>query len=174
MKAMQDQVHNSTAETNPFFRWLHFAVCGWFYCGRTEYIGLYTVHSMHFCQFYLKQNRCWFTVLLCFRRIHPFISFDVFIIFQMALSAAAPIYRGYLADIDTRWQVIAGSVDDRTREERGLEPLKKNKWVLVLKVNKERLHDVYWITIHTLQEWTKAYLVLLNKFLCPDRGQKRL
>jgi len=45
----------------------------------------------------------------------------------MALSAAAPIYRGYLADIDTRWQVIAGSVDDRTREERGLEPLKKNK-----------------------------------------------
>ena len=39
----------------------------------------------------------------------------------MALSAAGPIYRGYLTDIDTRWYVIAASVDDRTREERGLE-----------------------------------------------------
>ena len=40
---------------------------------------------------------------------------------QMALSAAAPIFRGYLADVDCRWNVIAGSVDDRTPEELGLE-----------------------------------------------------
>lgn len=40
---------------------------------------------------------------------------------QLALSAASPIYRGYLSDIDTRWSVISQSVDDRTREERGLE-----------------------------------------------------
>lgn len=38
---------------------------------------------------------------------------------QLALSAASPIYRGYLADIDARWTVISQSVDDRTKEERG-------------------------------------------------------
>lgn len=40
---------------------------------------------------------------------------------QLALTAASPIWRGYLADVDSRWNVIAGSVDDRTPEERGLE-----------------------------------------------------
>lgn len=40
---------------------------------------------------------------------------------QLALSAASPIYRGFLADTDCRWNVIAASVDDRTREERGLD-----------------------------------------------------
>lgn len=40
--------------------------------------------------------------------------------FQLAMSAASPIWRGYLADVDCRWNVIAGSVDDRTPEERGL------------------------------------------------------
>jgi len=39
---------------------------------------------------------------------------------QLALSAASPVYRGFLADTDCRWNVIAASVDDRTREERGL------------------------------------------------------
>ena len=38
---------------------------------------------------------------------------------QLALSASSPIFRGYLADIDCRWPVISGSVDDRTDEERG-------------------------------------------------------
>uniref|UniRef100_A0A8C7JUJ3 Glutamate--cysteine ligase n=1 Tax=Oncorhynchus kisutch TaxID=8019 RepID=A0A8C7JUJ3_ONCKI len=46
----------------------------------------------------------------------------------MALSAASPFYRGYVSDIDCRWGVISASVDDRTREERGLEPLKSNKF----------------------------------------------
>ena len=40
---------------------------------------------------------------------------------MLALTAAAPIYRGYLSDVDCRWNVIAGSVDDRTEEERGLK-----------------------------------------------------
>lgn len=44
-----------------------------------------------------------------------------FLIFQLAISAATPAYRGYLCDIDCRWDVIAGSVDDRTQEERGLK-----------------------------------------------------
>lgn len=40
---------------------------------------------------------------------------------KLALTAASPIWRGYLADVDSRWNVIAGSVDDRTEEERGLK-----------------------------------------------------
>jgi glutamate--cysteine ligase catalytic subunit len=43
---------------------------------------------------------------------------------MLALTAAAPTWRGYLADVDCRWNVIAGSVDCRTPEERGLKPTK--------------------------------------------------
>ncbi|KAG9046203.1 hypothetical protein FS837_004874 [Tulasnella sp. UAMH 9824] len=49
---------------------------------------------------------------------------------MLALTAAAPAYRGYLSDVDCRWNVIAGSVDDRTEEERGLKPLKNNQFVI--------------------------------------------
>ncbi|KXS18037.1 GCS-domain-containing protein [Gonapodya prolifera JEL478] len=45
-----------------------------------------------------------------------------------ALSAASPIFRGYLVDVDCRWNTISGSVDDRTREERGLEPLRTSTY----------------------------------------------
>ncbi|KIK91183.1 hypothetical protein PAXRUDRAFT_831052 [Paxillus rubicundulus Ve08.2h10] len=49
---------------------------------------------------------------------------------MLALTAASPIWRGYLADVDCRWNVIAGSVDDRTAEERGLAPLKDSRHVI--------------------------------------------
>jgi len=42
-------------------------------------------------------------------------------VLQLALTAASPVWRGFLADVDCRWNVIAGSVDDRTEEERGLQ-----------------------------------------------------
>jgi len=32
----------------------------------------------------------------------------------MALSASTPIFRGYLCNVDCRWQVISDSTDDRT------------------------------------------------------------
>ncbi|XP_077989695.1 glutamate--cysteine ligase catalytic subunit-like [Glandiceps talaboti] len=48
----------------------------------------------------------------------------------LALSAASPLYKGYVADVDCRWNIIAASVDCRTREERGLEPLKNDKFVI--------------------------------------------
>jgi len=35
-----------------------------------------------------------------------------------ALSAAGPIYKGMLSDIDLRWNIISQSVDCRTKEER--------------------------------------------------------
>lgn len=38
----------------------------------------------------------------------------------LALSAAAPVYRGFLSDVDCRWDVISASVDDRTDEEKGM------------------------------------------------------
>ncbi|RNA42557.1 Glutamate--cysteine ligase catalytic subunit [Brachionus plicatilis] len=46
----------------------------------------------------------------------------------LALSASSPIWRGYLCDIDCRWNVISASVDDRTDEELGHLPLKKDKY----------------------------------------------
>lgn len=36
---------------------------------------------------------------------------------QTALTAAAPIYRGYLSDYDSRWNVTGQGADDRTKEE---------------------------------------------------------
>ncbi len=38
----------------------------------------------------------------------------------LGMTAATPIFKGRLADIDARWTVIAQSVDDRTPAERGL------------------------------------------------------
>jgi len=52
----------------------------------------------------------------------------------LAISAGCPIFRGYLADVDARWNIISGSVDDRTEEERGLKPLSRSKYV----INKSR------------------------------------
>ncbi|KAG8329789.1 hypothetical protein J6590_078928, partial [Homalodisca vitripennis] len=48
----------------------------------------------------------------------------------LALTAASPVHRGMLTDVDCRWTVISGSVDCRTREERGLDPLCNNKFVI--------------------------------------------
>lgn len=57
---------------------------------------------------------------------------------MLALSAASPVYRGYLTDVDCRWNVIAASVDCRTREERGLKPLKENKF----RIHKSRYDSI--------------------------------
>lgn len=44
----------------------------------------------------------------------------------LALTAGSPAYRGLLSDQDARWNVISGSVDDRTRVERGVEAPTEN------------------------------------------------
>ncbi|WPK24015.1 hypothetical protein PUMCH_001269 [Australozyma saopauloensis] len=41
---------------------------------------------------------------------------------MLAVSAAAPIFKGFLVNQDVRWNVISGAVDDRTFVERDLEP----------------------------------------------------
>lgn len=49
---------------------------------------------------------------------------------MLALSAGSPAYKGYLVDVDCRWDVISASVDDRTKEERCEQPLDKSRFVI--------------------------------------------
>ncbi|KAJ8034867.1 Glutamate--cysteine ligase catalytic subunit [Holothuria leucospilota] len=51
---------------------------------------------------------------------------DVF----LALSASTPVFRGFLSDVDCRWNALSASVDSRNIEERGLEPLTESKFVI--------------------------------------------
>ena len=44
---------------------------------------------------------------------------------MLALTASSPIWRGFLSEIDCRWQAISDSLDDRTREEKGEQSLKE-------------------------------------------------
>ncbi|KAF2786311.1 glutamate-cysteine ligase [Melanomma pulvis-pyrius CBS 109.77] len=48
----------------------------------------------------------------------------------LALTAATPIYKGFLADTDVRWNQISRAVDDRTPEELGEKPLENDRWRL--------------------------------------------
>ena len=57
---------------------------------------------------------------------------------MLALTAASPVYRGHLTDIDCRWNVISASVDCRTEEERGLKPLNNNKY----RIHKSRYDSI--------------------------------
>lgn len=57
---------------------------------------------------------------------------------MLALTAASPFYRGYITDVDCRWNVISCSVDCRTQEERGLKPLKENKF----RISKSRYDSI--------------------------------
>ncbi|XP_024943932.1 glutamate--cysteine ligase catalytic subunit isoform X2 [Cephus cinctus] len=57
---------------------------------------------------------------------------------MLALTAASPFFRGYVTDVDCRWNVISGLSDCRTEEERGLKPLKENKF----RINKSRYDSI--------------------------------
>ncbi|CAD6191449.1 unnamed protein product [Caenorhabditis auriculariae] len=48
----------------------------------------------------------------------------------LALSAATPIFRSKLSEVDTRWGISSASCDDRTEEERGLKPLENEDFVI--------------------------------------------
>ena len=47
---------------------------------------------------------------------------------MLALTAATPIYKGFLVDTDVRWNQISRAVDDRTAEELGEAPLENDRW----------------------------------------------
>lgn len=57
---------------------------------------------------------------------------------MLALTAASPFYRGYITEVDSRWNVISCSVDCRTQEERGLKSLKENKF----RISKSRYDSI--------------------------------
>ncbi|KAL9129414.1 MAG: hypothetical protein Q9217_002119 [Psora testacea] len=47
---------------------------------------------------------------------------------MLALTAATPIYKGFLADTDVRWNQISRAVDDRTKGELSEAPLEDDRW----------------------------------------------
>jgi glutamate--cysteine ligase catalytic subunit len=47
---------------------------------------------------------------------------------MLALTAATPIYKGFLVNTDVRWNQISRAVDDRSPEELGEKPLKNDRW----------------------------------------------
>lgn len=56
----------------------------------------------------------------------------------LAITAGSPIWRGYLSAVDCRWNVISGSVDDRTDEELGTRPLEKDRY----RIHKSRYDSI--------------------------------
>ncbi|KYQ93916.1 glutamate-cysteine ligase [Tieghemostelium lacteum] len=62
----------------------------------------------------------------------------VFAPIMLSLTAASSVFKGYLSDIDARWTVIAQSVDDRTSQELGTQPLSTNKHL----INKSRYDSI--------------------------------
>ncbi|TCD70319.1 hypothetical protein EIP91_003948 [Steccherinum ochraceum] len=65
---------------------------------------------------------------------------------MLAVTAASPLWRGLIADVDCRWDVVAGSVDDRTEEERGLKPLQNDRF----RIPKSRYGSV---SLYISDEW---------------------
>jgi glutamate--cysteine ligase catalytic subunit len=61
----------------------------------------------------------------------------------LALTAATPIYKGFLADTDVRWNQISAAVDDRTPEELG-EKVKYTPKSQCLSNTSQPLHDDRW------------------------------
>lgn len=61
----------------------------------------------------------------------------------LSLTSAAPIFKGYLADQDVRWNVISGAVDDRTPIERGVSPLREgNDYGNIRDDHKDRVQKI--------------------------------
>ena len=49
---------------------------------------------------------------------------------QLALTAAAPLQRGYVTDRDCRWDIISAACDCRTKEERGELSLENDRFLI--------------------------------------------
>lgn len=47
---------------------------------------------------------------------------------MLALSASSPIWRGYLANLDTRWNVLKQAFDDRSKNELANGTLKRKRF----------------------------------------------
>lgn len=50
---------------------------------------------------------------------------------QLSLNVSCPIWRGYLSDVDSRWNVLSATTDDRTREEKESNLLSTSRYSTV-------------------------------------------
>lgn len=73
---------------------------------------------------------------------------------MLALTAATPIFRGYLTEIDSRWNVLCQSLDCRTSEERGLKPLKEDQF----KIGKTRYDTIHMYLSPSGEKFVYIYL----------------
>jgi len=74
---------------------------------------------------------------------------------MLALSASSPIWRGYLGDVDCRWNVISAACDDRTLEELGKLPLKNDRF----QINKSRYDSISCYLSEKYQKYNDIQLV---------------
>ena len=84
------------------------------------------------------------------------------ILIQLALSAACPIIRGYLLDTDCRWDIISASVDDRTKEERGIEV--RTKEGRGVKVRTDERTQVLCVPGHANQQHDSKHMLFMFDF----------
>ncbi|KAG8943312.1 hypothetical protein FRC04_002936 [Tulasnella sp. 424] len=47
---------------------------------------------------------------------------------MLALTAASPAYKGFLSDLDCRWELLSKCVDDRTKEEQKERQIPDSRW----------------------------------------------
>ncbi|KAG9041516.1 hypothetical protein FS837_012152, partial [Tulasnella sp. UAMH 9824] len=47
---------------------------------------------------------------------------------MLALTAASPAYKGFLSDVDCRWELLSKCVDDRTKEEQKYYRIPDSRW----------------------------------------------
>ena len=67
-------------------------------------------------------------------------------IFQLCLSTSCPIWRGYLSDVDSRWNILSRTTDDRTKDEKENNLINSSRYSSVssyLANHSERFNDVY-------------------------------
>ncbi|CAF0995553.1 unnamed protein product [Didymodactylos carnosus] len=78
---------------------------------------------------------------------------------MLALSAACPIWRGYLCDVDTRWNALCESADDRTEEEKNNQETFVGLVPIIERYVKEELQGV----TESSRENIHRYLELISK-----------
>mmetsp|Transcript_57468 Transcript_57468/g.136650 ORF Transcript_57468/g.136650 Transcript_57468/m.136650 type:complete len:687 (+) Transcript_57468:42-2102(+) len=85
----------------------------------------------------------------------------------LALTAASPIYKGCLSDIDVRWKVVSGAVDDRTPAELGLSTPSTNADPQLAGGGVQRLSKSRYDSISCyIQNWPHAVSSYYNDIPC--------
>jgi len=85
----------------------------------------------------------------------------------LALTAASPIYKGCLADVDVRWHVVSAAVDDRTPAEMGSTTPATNTDLNLAGGGVQRLSKSRYDSISCyIQNWQHAVSSYYNDIAC--------